>query len=78
MISGSTLHVAGGGSANITAIQAGDNTYGAAIGVIQVLNVAKAQLTATGNNASKTYGNVNPGFSINYSGFVGNRQCVGN
>ncbi|GHN01037.1 hypothetical protein WSM22_25260 [Cytophagales bacterium WSM2-2] len=34
------------------------------------LTINKAVLTATANNASKTYGAANPAFSVNYSGFV--------
>ncbi|MGF7042248.1 MBG domain-containing protein [Mucilaginibacter lappiensis] len=36
-----------------------------------VLTVTSAALTITANNATKTYGSVNPALSVSYSGFVG-------
>lgn len=46
-ISGSNATVVGAGSATITAHQAGDGTFGAAIPVAHVVNVAKAAQTIT-------------------------------
>ena len=41
------------------------------------ITVNKAGLTATASNASRVYGQSNPGFTINYSGFVnGDTQAV--
>jgi len=69
-VSGSTLTVTGAGSIVITASQTGNGNWGAATPVPETLTVAKASLTITASNASKSYGAANPAFSYTPSGFV--------
>lgn len=57
------IHIVGVGSSTITANDG-------VTSISQTLNVSKASLTITGNNASKVYGTTNPSLSISYSGFV--------
>ncbi|RYY29934.1 MAG: T9SS type B sorting domain-containing protein, partial [Sphingobacteriaceae bacterium] len=64
------VHLAGAGTATITASQAGDDTYYAATNVTQTLTVNKASLTITATNQSKTYATVNPPLTAVYTGFV--------
>jgi uncharacterized protein (DUF2141 family) len=76
-VSGTTVTIVGAGSTTITASQSGDNNYNAAQSVSQTLTVARATLTVTANDASRTYGAANPAFSATYSGFVnGDTQAV--
>jgi hypothetical protein len=68
-----TIHIVGAGSANITASQAGDATYGAA-SVTQALTINKKPLSVTNANAAnKEYdGNTNASISgANLVGVVG-------
>lgn len=54
-----------------------DTTHYSTANASVTLVVNKAPLTVTANNASKSYGAVNPSFSANYSGFVnGDTQLV--
>ncbi|THU39213.1 hypothetical protein FAM09_11910 [Niastella caeni] len=64
------VHVAGAGSANITAAQAGDDFYNAATAVAQPLTVNKASLTITANDDRILQGTAIPTFTVSYSGFV--------
>jgi hypothetical protein len=64
------IHVTGAGNTTITASQAGNANYIAAIPVSQSLNVSQAALTITANNQTKTYGSSNPPLTVNYIGFV--------
>ncbi|WP_162996346.1 MBG domain-containing protein [Mucilaginibacter celer] len=64
------LHITGTGTANITASQAGNGTYGAATPVTQQIIVNKAVLTARALDAAKTYGSVNPDLLPGIGGFV--------
>ncbi len=69
-ISGSNLIVNGAGTIEVTATQAGNIAYAAAAPITQPLLINPAGLTVTANNASKTYGAVNPVLTASYSGFV--------
>lgn len=69
-VSGNTITIVGAGTTTITASQTGDAVYNAAIDVQQVLTVNQASLTATANDANRTYGATNPSFSLSYAGFV--------
>jgi hypothetical protein len=64
------VHVAGAGSANITASQAGDDFYNAITQAPQLLSVNKAALTVTANDEQILQGAVIPSFTVSYSGFV--------
>jgi hypothetical protein len=64
------IHIKAAGSAIITASQTGNGEYYEAAPVIKVLNVAKAVLTVKANNASRIYGEANPGFTTTISGYV--------
>ena len=71
-ISGSVVTMVGAGQTTITASQEGNSAYNAAPIVQQTLTVAKAALTATADNKSKSYGNENPLLTLSYSGFTNN------
>jgi len=65
------IHVAGAGTANITASQAAaDSTHSAAADVKQQLTVNQAPLTITANNQTMTQGQSVPSLTASYSGFV--------
>jgi gliding motility-associated-like protein len=76
------VHIVGAGTAIISADQSGVNpqgtysTFAPAATVTQVLTVNKAPLTVTANNASRLYGQANPVFSANISGFVNNETSA--
>jgi len=67
---GGLVHIVGEGTATISAHQAGDADYTAALKVQQTLSVNKALLTVTANNASRSYNTEEPPFSASYAGFV--------
>ncbi len=69
-VTGSTLTITGVGQVVVTAAQAGNATYAAATSVSQSFTVAKAVLTATGNNVSRTFGAANPALTFTTAGFV--------
>jgi uncharacterized delta-60 repeat protein len=58
------------GSYPITLSTASDNNYNFAI-VDGTLTITKASLTAKADNATRVYGDVNPAFTISYTGFKG-------
>lgn len=62
-----TIHKAG--TTTLTATKAGDTTY-TEVSKSCTLTVNKTSLIATVNDASKTYGDVNPAFSVSVTGFV--------
>jgi hypothetical protein len=63
MISGSTLSIMGAGEANITAKQAGNDTYSAAADVTQKIIVNKRAITITADAKTKIYGDTDPGLT---------------
>ncbi|MDX9881859.1 MAG: MBG domain-containing protein [Prolixibacteraceae bacterium] len=69
-VTGNTIHIVSAGTATIKANQAGDSDYLPAPEVSQTLTVNKATLTVTADNKSKTYGDVNPSYTVSYSGWV--------
>lgn len=69
-IANNQVHVAGAGSANITASQAGDDFYNAITQGPQPLTVSKASLTVTANDEQILQGAAIPPFTVSYSGFV--------
>ena len=69
-ISGNTLTIKGAGTATITATQAGNDDY-KPFSKEFALTVAKAPLTITANDATRTVGDANPTFTASYEGFVG-------
>jgi len=71
------IHIAGAGTAVITASQAGDGTYSAAPSVTQTLTVNKANLTFTADNKTKDYLAQNPVLTFKITGFAnGDSQSV--
>ncbi len=66
---GNVLKFIGVGEVIISAIQAGDDTYGAEE-VMQTIQVSKASLTVVADDKTKVYGADNPELTIAYSGFV--------
>jgi MBG domain (YGX type)/Bacterial Ig-like domain (group 3) len=60
---------AGTAPQSVTFTPADTVNFNTVTGTVNV-NVNKASLVVTANNASRTYGDANPGFSASYSGFV--------
>lgn len=69
-IVGSNIHIVGAGTTNITASQAGNVGYTPAADVTRTLTVNKANLAIKVRDTTKTQGQVNPPFTITYTGFV--------
>jgi hypothetical protein len=69
-IIGTNIHIVGGGTATITASQAGNAGYFPAADVARTLTVNKAALTIKVRDTTKVQGEVNPVFTITYTGFV--------
>jgi ELWxxDGT repeat protein len=67
--SGNTLVISGAGDIVFDANVVADATYNAAT-LQTTVSVAKAALTATAADAAKIYGDSNPAFNVDYSGFV--------
>lgn len=70
IVTGNMIHITGGGTTTITAMQAGNDGYFPASNVARTLTVNKANLAIKANDATKTTGEANPAFSITYTGFV--------
>lgn len=70
IINENEINILNSGSAIITAKQAGNLNFAAAVDVEQILTITKAPLTATADNQTRTYGAADPKFTISYSGFV--------
>lgn len=64
------IHINGAGQTNITASQAGNNTYSEATPVTQILTVNPAPLTITADDKTKPVGSLNPPLTATYSGLV--------
>ncbi|WP_345953997.1 MBG domain-containing protein [Mucilaginibacter sp. PAMB04168] len=62
------IHIAGAGTANITASQAGNANYVASQNVTRELTVAKADIAVTAAAKSKTYGEANPALTYSITG----------
>jgi MBG domain (YGX type) len=69
-ISGSTVTISGAGTVIITAAQAGDSIYAAALPVSQTLIIARAPLSVTAADASRVFGAANPLFTGTLMGVV--------
>ena len=69
-VAGTTLHITGAGTCDITASQAGNTSFDAAADATRSFNVAPAALTITADNLSKAYGASDPTLTASYSGFV--------
>jgi len=69
-ITGSNIHITGAGTTTITASQAGNAGYFPAVDVARTLTVNKAALTIKVKDTTKVQGEVNPVFTITYTGFV--------
>ncbi len=69
-INGNLIHIVGAGTSNITASQAGNDGYFPAANVTRTLTVNKAPLTIRVRDTTKVQGQVNPTFTITYTGFV--------
>lgn len=70
IVNGNTIHIVGAGTADITAIQNGDDDYNAATPVVQSLTVARAPLTIQADNKQKVQGDPLPVLTASYTGFV--------
>lgn len=71
------VHIIGAGSTTITASQAGNANYSAAIPVSRVLTVNKAPLVISALSKTKIYGAAVPVLAVSYTGFVnGNTAAV--
>lgn len=69
-IVGTNIHITGAGTSTITASQAGNDGYFPATSVSRTLTVNKANLTIRVLDTVKITGQVNPAFTITYTGFV--------
>jgi gliding motility-associated-like protein len=68
-----TIIVKNAGTATVTAIQNGDGNYNAATPVSRTVMVNKARLNVRAANASREYGDPNPGLAVEFtSGFRNN------
>jgi hypothetical protein len=63
------LHVVAAGTCTVTASQAGDSTYAPAEQA-RTFTIAKATLTVTADDKSRTYGEANPTLTATITGFV--------
>ena len=70
----SQIHIAGVGTTNITASQAGNNSYSAADPITQPLTVNKAPLTLTADDKTKTVGQANPVLTFSHTPFAYNED----
>src|SRR5207253_11168064 len=61
---------ASGSPHSIIGIYNGDSNFHGSSSSSATQNVAKATLTVTADNKSRTYGSANPAFTASYSGFV--------
>ena len=68
-LNGSTITVTNVGVVTVKASQPGDANHSPATPTQQTFTVNKAPLTLTADNLTKTFGQPNPPFQINYSGF---------
>lgn len=64
------IHITGAGTTNITVSQAGNDGYFPAQNVTRTVTVNKANLTIRVRDTTKVYGDINPTYTITYSGFV--------
>ena len=69
-IIGNMIHITGAGSAIITATQAGDSFYYAALSMAKTLTVNRVPLTVKANDTTKIQGEDNPVFALSYTGLV--------
>lgn len=69
-VTGNMIHITGAGTTTIIASQAGNTAYFPAADVVQTLTVNKAPLTIRVRDTTKMEGEVNPPFTITYTGFV--------
>lgn len=69
-ITGNQATILKAGTTTITATQDGDAQTNAATPVEQTLVINNVTLTITAENASKIYGEADPEFMVNYSGFI--------
>jgi hypothetical protein len=69
-VNGSTLTITGAGSVVVTANQAGNNNYSAAVAVSHTISANKAPLTVTATNASVLYNQAIPKLAYVTTGFV--------
>jgi gliding motility-associated-like protein len=70
-VSGLNIHIVKAGNCTITASQAGNGTYLAALSVSRILTINKAALTITAEDKTKVYdGGVYSPFTVTYNGFI--------
>jgi|GEM_PF-474602 len=72
-ISNGRVHITGAGRTTISVSQAASGRYSAAV-TEQVLTVNTATLNITADDKIKVEGEVNPAFTVSYSGFVNNES----
>jgi gliding motility-associated-like protein len=66
------VHIVGAGSSDITASQAGNETYNPAVSSTQTLTVSQASLTVTANDKAKIYGASDPVLDYTVTGTLFN------
>lgn len=70
IVAGNQIHIVSAGTSDITASQAGNDGYFAAIPITRTLTVNKANLTIRVRDTSRVEQTPNPPFTITYTGFV--------
>jgi gliding motility-associated-like protein len=69
-VTGNLVHITGGGTVTLTAVQAGNDNYNAATPVEQSFTVSKVTLTVTADNKTKPYLDPLPTLTFTVTGFV--------
>jgi hypothetical protein len=64
------INITGSGTANITAKQAGDNTYAPATDVVRTLTVNKASLNIRAEDKNRMQNEPNASLTVSFTGFV--------
>ncbi|MFT2009570.1 MBG domain-containing protein [Pontibacter sp. 13R65] len=74
-VAGSTLTITGAGTIKIRATKAGDANHNAAQAVEQSFSVSKKELQVKAEDQQRVYKEVNPVFTLTYTGFVNNDKA---
>lgn len=70
-ISDGTVHILKAGTVTITASQAAGGYYQSAAPLAQTLNIQKRELEIKADTATRAFGELNPHFTVSYTGFTG-------
>jgi hypothetical protein len=76
IVNGNTIQLKGAGTADITAMQAGDANFNAAPNIVQKLTVNKAALTIKAEDKNMVQGDPLPVLTASYTGFVNGENAT--